>query len=87
LSAQRIQEAERSFTQRGSTGTEKALMVEYTVRVYTMNIPRFFLLSCYCCRLTFIRVNYIIRPSIPLMFFEDDATSIEKVDIVSKQRK
>ena len=37
-----IQEAERSFTQRGSTGTEKALIVEYTVRVYTMNIPRFF---------------------------------------------
>ena len=37
-----IQEAERSFTQRGSTGTEKAMILEYTVRVYTMNIPRFF---------------------------------------------
>ncbi len=44
-----VQEAERSFTERRSTGIKKALMGEYSTHTHD-DIPLdFSLLSCDCC--------------------------------------
>jgi hypothetical protein len=52
-------------------------MVEYTVRVYTMNIPRFFIILLLLS--PYFHEGELYYTSIhSFNFFEDDATTIEK---------